>query len=225
MIYLGNGIVLTDQQTLRHYNHNHDALGRFARSSGATITSKKALTKPREYQRQLKKLDRINVDARSAAMKSEYKAGKLNRKGNTTKAKQKLSDAKKYRNISEKAASRAKQLGKEAVKKNYDVKMKQVWTRSTSERRKDAIVFAGLVAASPIRPIIPYIGYDVVATSRSRKRYEPIYGEAPRKMLGNKYKVSNNKSGGKASAYYTNKYYDPEKRKWVKPKRGEIPAY
>lgn len=225
MYYLTNGVMVLSNRELAHYNHNHDKLGRFAKSANAAITSKKALSTPKDYKRQLNRLDRVNVDARAGAMTSEYKASKAKRKGDTTKAKLYQANAKKYRKISQKAANRTKQLGKEAVKKNYDVKMTHVWTHSTSERRKDAIVAVSLIAGSPVRPIIPYLGYYAVSTTKSRKRYEPIYGEAPRKMLGTKYKVSKNKSGGKASAYYTNKYYDSERRRWVKPKRGERPAY
>lgn len=176
MYYLGNGVAINSKRVLVHYNHNHDALGRFAKSATATISSKKTLSKPKDYKKRLNKLDKVSTDALGKAAKAAYK-------GQHTKAKG-------YQKISKQAAAKKKQVGREAVKKHYTVKMRDVY-RNT-ERKRDAVVYASLIAVSPVRPIIPALGYYAVSRSKASK-IEAKTGINPRAVPGKKYYVYNQK--------------------------------
>ncbi len=71
--YASDGSIRTlGDNELAHYNHNHDALGRFARSSGA-----------RSYRRQIKQHTKQYTKEYAGRMRSHYKAQKAFDKMNT----------------------------------------------------------------------------------------------------------------------------------------------
>lgn len=172
MYVLTNGVMILNERELAHYNPNHDKLGRFAKSANATISSTKPMVKPKDYQKRLNKLDRVRTDAIGKSVKATAKGYSKKAAG--------------YKKISQKSAAKIKQVGKEAAKKHYDVKTRDVYRNS--ERKRDAIVYASLVAASPIRPILPAAGYALVSRSKGN-RLEKQYGVNPRAVPGKKYYV------------------------------------
>lgn len=124
--------------------------------------------------KECRRLDKVSTDALGKAAKAAYKGQHAKAKG--------------YQKISKQAAAKKKQVGREAAKKHYSVEMRDVY-RNT-ERKRDAVVYASLIAASPVRPIIPAVGYYAVSRSKAGK-VEARTGVNPRAVPGKKYYVYN----------------------------------
>jgi len=192
----GNIKSLGDNE-LAHYNHNHDALGRFAGSVGSV--SSRVSSSPKQYKKQLNKLNALSAYGRGRAMEQEYKSGKARSKGDVNTAAKKAKKAKTYREIAAKADSAERRIVKEAVAKNYNVGMKQV--RRNSKKGKDIAASLGLV---PIYGgVIGAGGYNLAVRAKDNHIYKQRYnGETPRSVSGTKYSVYKNDEKKKKGSVY-----------------------
>ena len=187
---------LGDVNELYHYNHNHDALGRFAKSVGS-VSSRSSST-PRQYKKQLNKLDALSAKGRGRAMEAEYKSGKAKSKGNVKKAKKKAAQAKKYREIAGKADKRARKVADDAIARNYNVGMKQV--KRNSKKGKD-ITMSILLGSG--YGAIGAGAYNVAVRGKDNHIYKQRYnGQTPRSVPGTKYTVYKNDPKKKKGSYY-----------------------
>lgn len=180
---------------LSHYNHNHDRLGRFARSSVVAISKSNSASTGKQYKKQLKKMDRIASTARGKAMEADYK-GKM---GNANKREKYQAKAKEYRNVESEANKQASKLVEKALNDHYDVSMQEVYRNS----KKNKDIAMSIVAASAINPLISVPGYNIAARASSKRKYGNTYGgENPRKVRGTRYNVTPSNSKGKRGKVY-----------------------
>lgn len=186
---------LGDVNELYHYNHNHDALGRFAKSAGASISNAGNASYGKQYKKQLNKMDKLSAKARGRAMESEYKA----KMGNPKKREKNLAKAKEYRKISKNADDQAKKLVQKALNDHYDVSMQDVYRNSKKSKDVAISVAAGLAYA----PIITIPAYNLGARAYTNKKYGNYYnGENPRRVSGKKYKVTPSRNSGSKGKLY-----------------------
>lgn len=209
----GSLMCLGDVNELCHYNHNHDALGRFAKSVGS-ISSKK-VSSPGQYQRKANKLEKMSSEGRAKALTKEYKAEKLSKKGKKKAAKLQKDQAKKYREIASKAKDSAKKTAGEAFSKKHYTVSEEIYERNT-QRKRDVAVAVGIGALMPApKPVRvgSYLAYDVVADRRSSSKYGVKKGnnagEHPRGMYTKKYSVKKTKNETKSSYTSANQYKLP----------------
>ena len=191
----GSLMCLGDVNELCHYNHNHDALGRFAKSAGASISKAGNASYGKQYKKQLNKMDKLSTKARGRAMESEYKA----KMGNPRNREKNITKAKEYRKISKNADNQAKKLVQKALNDHYDVSMQDVYRNS--KKRKDVAV--SVVAGLAYAPIITIPAYNLGARAYTNKKYGNYYnGENPRRVSGKKYKVTPSRNSGKKGNLY-----------------------
>lgn len=190
----GSLMCLGDINELYHYNHNHDALGRFARSVGSV--SSKVVSSPGQYQKKANKLEKLSSAGRAKAMKKEYKAKTLSEKGNSKKSKELKKEAKEYKKLASQAKVNAKKTAGEAFsKKHYNVSESK-YLRNTEMKRDVAVLIAdrALVPTRILRAGTA-LGYYAASDSIAKSRYgDPDYGgENPRQMVTTKYSVKKKK--------------------------------
>lgn len=208
--YGSDGLIYSlGDNELYHYNHNHDALGRFAGKVGSV--SSRSVSSPREYKRKANKLESLSTKGRAKAMKKEYKSDSLSKKGKNVKAKLEKAQAKKYRDISSKAGNMAKKTAGEAFSKNHYTVSEKIVKKST-ERGKDWAVAIGIAelmpASGPVRGAT-YAAYYKASNVRSEKKYgSSNKGENPRQMYATKYSVKKTKNGQNSKYTSANKIYD-----------------
>ena len=195
---------LGDVNELYHYNHNHDALGRFAKSVGS-VSAMPAST-PRQYAKKANKLEKLSTKGRGKAMVKENTAGKMEAKRNKKGAKLAKAQAKKYREIASKAENAAKKTAAEAyTKKHYTVKEKVV--RRNAKAKQDFWISMGIAASG--YGAIPVIGYNAAVRYKDKRVYGGRYnGETPRNVYGKKYSVKQTRNGKRKSYTSANKIYD-----------------
>ena len=200
----GSLMCLGDVNELYHYNHNHDALGRFASKVGGV--SSMPVSTPRQYKKKLNQLEKLSAKGRGMAMYEENRAGKQKAKNNERGAKYSRDQAKKYRKAANKADAAAKRTAAEAfTKEKYSVSEKIV-TRN-SQKTKDVLISAGILAVKGGIPVV--VGYNVGAHIKDNKVYRGRYkGENPRKVYGKSYSVKKPKKGEKPTYTKANKSYD-----------------
>lgn len=184
---------------LTHYNHNHDALGRFAKSSGA-----------RSAQRQLRSLEVKRVKALGKEMKADYKYSKARAKYEDSGSKSKLKRKKLYDKAAKreseylksiKARQNVEKTKNESLKKAYNkgYQVSGYYTMRSSQRGKD---FVNFVLGSQT------IGYGVVLgknTSQAQKYAAKYNNQTPSRIGMTKYSV-----------------YDRNKRKKTSTRRKAI---
>ena len=194
---------LGDANELYHYNHNHDALGRFSKSVGRV--SSRQVSSPGQYSRKANKLEKMSSEGRAKALKKEYKAKKLSAKGKKAAARLQEAQAKKYRDIASKAGNAAKKTAGEAFAKKHYTISEKVYERNT-ENAKDWAVAAGIGLLMPAPRAVrlgTYLAYDAASDRRSSSKYGTKKGsnagEHPRGMYTKKYKVKKTKNGTRSS--------------------------
>lgn len=185
---------LGDNNELFHYNHNHDALGRFAGKVGGVAS--KSASSPKQYQKKANKLEKLSSDGRAKAMKKEYKSTILSEKGKNKKSKELKKEAQEYKKLASQAKANAKKTAGEAFsKKHYNVSESK-YLRNTEMKRDVAVLIAdrALVPTRILR-VGTVAGYYAASNSIAKSRYgDPDYGgENPRQMVTTKYSVKKKK--------------------------------
>ena len=205
----GSRMCLGDVNELYHYNHNHDALGRFARSVGSV--SSRSVSSPSQYQKKVNKLEKLSSDGRAKAMKKEYKSEVLSKKGKKAAARLQKAQAKKYREIASKARNSAKKTAGEAFSKKHYTVSEKIVNRNTENGRDWAVaigIAALMPAPKPVR-IGTYLAYDTISDSRSLSKYGPRNkGESPRNMYTTKYSIKKTRNGKNSKYTSANQLYD-----------------
>lgn len=190
-MYRINNVIYLNERELAHYNHNHDALGRFAKSNTTLISrskSAKTTSSASGYQKQLNKLDKREAKARAKAMRSDYVADRAKFKGKKEKAVQKLAQKTAYKKEAARLNTEKKRLAKEVVAKKYDISMRDA--KRNTKIPQDVLVAA--FVPNPLNTVATPLGVATnIGTAHylSNRRYQTKYGEHPRAMKGTKYRV------------------------------------
>lgn len=180
---------------LMHYNHNHDKLGRFARSSGVAISKASSASTGTQYRKQLKKMDKIATKARGKAMESEYKS----KMGSAKNREKYQAKTKEYRKVESDANAKSKELVQKALNDHYDVSMQEVYRNS----KKNTDIAMSVVAASAMNPFITVPAYNIGVRAHTKRVYGNTYnGENPRKVRANRYNVTPSNNKGKRGTLY-----------------------
>ena len=199
---------------LAHYNHNHDKLGRFAKSNGSRMA----------YSYALNRMDNRHVKLRGKEMKatisSERTAKKLskisksNRPASYEKTKTKLNkQKKKIDSYKKEQKDIEKQINKtisDATKKGYTVK--SIQTSESSQSGKDIVtmylaVRTGAVIAGPVGAAGGYLAKNAIQNKLYESRYENRFGgQNPSNIQGNTFRVRNTKKGSKPKVSYESRY-------------------
>ena len=165
---------------LEHYNHNHDALGRFAKSSGARVSQKK-----------LRAAEVNRVKALGKEMRADYKYGKARANyesggSSNSKKRDKVSKREKEYISAVKNRQRAEKQKNDLLKKTYNngYEVSGYSTMRSSQRGKD---FTNYVIGTSI------IGMPAVLaknTSQAQKYVAKYNNQTPSRIRMTKYTVN-----------------------------------
>lgn len=113
----GSYRVLGDSE-LAHFNHNHDSLGRFAKSNGVSSSTKK---QAKQYTKQLRKMDREATSLYSTTVGLQRRSDQLNRTATRLKSKGKTEKANKYSERAKKVDTYTKEHAKKTSEKYKEI--------------------------------------------------------------------------------------------------------
>ncbi len=184
---------------LIHYNHNHDARGRFAKSSGA-----------RSAQKQLRSYEVTRVKALGREMKADYKFSKARAKYEASSSKSENKRKKLYNKVAKRESEylnsvknrqNAENNRNDSIKKaqNKGYQVSGYYTMRSSQRGRDFVNFA--IGTETI-------GFATVLaknTSQAQKYAEKYNNQTPSRIGMTKYSVN-----------------DPNKRKRTSTRRKAI---
>ena len=174
---------------LYHYNHNHDALGRFAKSSGVSRSERLGKRKERLENRSMKYEARIVLDkeklSRPSSLRRDAKVAKLERKKNryaprAAKAQKRLANGKDISNRQAKAMLKTQQLeGKiaKADKKNSKTRARIAKNELRNARVEKRIARVSKMQVKAVRKENIQAGRSALDNEAMKKYMQKAYKE------------------------------------------------